>query len=263
MTAKLRILLLSVYFSGSSIAHLLAGEILISGTYQGKNLYVENSFSSSLMEFCTLEVYVNNVKSNINLNASAYEVDLSFLQLNDEVSIRIIHKDGCKPKVLNANVIKSSTNFHFESFDIDEKLLRWTTKGEKFQGKFFVEQLWHNSWVIVDAVDSKGGLGTNSYQAKENHHSKTNKYRIRFKERDGQFIYSQTEEYTSSKLPVTFTPKKTSNTIILSHNTHYEILDKEGNSLLKGSGMYISVASLKPGDYFLNVDNRSEKFTKH
>jgi hypothetical protein len=263
MAAKVRILLLSICFFYLKTEPANAGEIVITGTYQGKNLYIQNPFTGNLQDFCTLEVFVNNKKASTNLNASAYEIDLSFLQLDDEVLIKIVHKDDCKPKVLNPTVIKSTSNFHFVQLTIDEDHISWTTSHEKQAGKFYLEQFWHNAWVILSEIDSKGGLGTNAYQTTAKHHSGLNKYRIRFKDVNGHFFYSKTTEFTSSKPPITFTPEKVSNTIILSHHAYYEILDKNGVSLLKGSGMYISVSSLKPGDYYLNVDNRTEKFSKH
>lgn len=263
MAAKLRILLLSVYFLCHNPCSSLGGEIVIAGTYQGKNLYVQNPFTGNLQDFCTVDVFVNQTKAAINLNASAFEIDLSFLQPNDEVHVKIVHKDDCKPKILNPTVIKSVSNFHFVSLNVDDNFISWTTKGEKQNGKLYVEQFWHSSWVLVSEVDSKGGLGINSYKVPEKHHSGSNKYRTKFKDAAGQVFYSKTVEFTSKKEPVTFSPQKVTDKIILSHHTHYEVLDEEGNALLKGSGMYISVASLKPGNYLLNVDNRTEKFSKH
>lgn len=263
MAAKLRILLLSVYFFCCNPCTSLGGEMVIAGTYQGKSLYVQNPITGNLQDFCTLEVFINDSKSSVNLNASAYEIDLSFLQLNDEVLIRIVHKDDCKPKILNPTVIKSVSNFHFVSFTVDDNSISWSTKGEKQSGVFYVEQFWHSTWVIVAEQPSKSGQGNLLYKADPKHHSGLNKYRVRYKEANGQTFYSKTIAFTSKKTPISFSPKKATDRIILSEHTHYEILDKNGVSLLKGSGMYISVSSLSPGDYFLNIDNRTEKFSKH
>jgi 3-dehydroquinate dehydratase len=257
----LKFLLFSVSVMLASI-ETQAGEIVLAGTYQGKNIYVQNPFTGNLQDFCAVEVFVNNSKATINLNASAFEIDLSFLQSNDEVLVKIVHKDDCKPKVLNPNVIKSNTHFHFIDIAITDQKIVWTTKGEKVVGRFYIEHFWHNSWIIVNEVDSKGGLGTNHYEIAEKHHSGTNKYRIRFKDATGQFFYSKVLEHASQKEPITFSPKKAVNTLVLSQHTHYEICDANGTSLLKGSGIHISVSSLKPGEYFLNIDNRTEKFTK-
>jgi len=262
MHNKFSSFILSLLFCAISLG-TKAGEIVVAGTYQGKNLYVQNPFTGNLQDFCTVEVYVNNSKSNANLNSSAFEIDLSHLKLNEEVFIKIVHKDDCKPKILNGTVIKSVTNFHFLSFTADDKKLAWTTKSEKLQGKFFVEQFLHNTWVVVSEVASKGGIVQNDYQTTEHNHSGNNKYRVRFREPGGQFFYSKVIEYTSTKPEISFSPKKAVNVINLSHQAHYEIFDLNGVSLLKGSGIQISISSLKPGDYFINIDNRTEKFSKH
>lgn len=240
-----------------------AGEIILNGTYQGKNLYVQNTFSGNQQEFCATDVLVNNVRVSTNLNVSAFEIDLSFLQPNDEVTIKIVHKDGCKPKVLNSTVIKSITHFHFVSVQISEQNVQWATKDEKQSGKFYVEQFLHNSWVIVHETEAQGGTNLKNYSVKANHHSGLNKYRIRFRDPNGHYFYSKVAEYASTKEAVSFTPKKAVNIIHLSQHAHYEVLDENGVSLLKGSGLQISVANLKPGEYYLNIDNHTEKFSKH
>jgi hypothetical protein len=247
---------------GSIVFDSKAGEIIVAGSYQGKNLYVQNPFTGNLQDFCTVEVYVNNTRSNTNLNSSAFEIDLSHFQLNDEVLIKIVHKDDCKPKILNGTVIKSIANFNFVSFSVDDKMLTWKTKSEKSQGKFYLEQFLHNTWVVVSELVSKGGLAINEYSTSEHHHSGSNKYRIRFREPGGQFFYSKVVDYNSVKNEVTFSPKKATNVLNLSHNAHYEIFDLAGVSLLKGSGIQISISGLKPGDYFINIDNKTEKFSK-
>jgi hypothetical protein len=261
MYNKSILFVLSLIF-GLMIFESKAGEIIVAGTYQGKNLYVQNPFTGNLQDFCTVEVFVNNTRSNSNLNSSAFEIDLSHFQLNDEVLIKIVHKDDCKPKVLNGTVIKNVVNFHFVSFIVDDKTLTWKTKSEKYQGKFYLEQFLHNTWVVVSEVVSKGGLVSNEYSTAEHHHSGSNKYRIRFREPGGQFFYSKVVEYNSVKTEVTFSPKKATNVLNLSHPAHYEIFDLAGASILKGSGIQISISDLKPGDYFINIDNRTEKFSK-
>ena len=246
----------------SILFEVKAAEILVAGTYQGKNLYVQNPFTGNLQDFCTVEVFVNNAKSNANLNSSAFEIDLSHLKLNEEVFIKIVHKDDCKPKILNGTVIKSVINFHFVDFSVDDKMVFWKTKSEKYQGKFYLEQFLHNTWVVVSEVVSKGGIANNDYATTEHNHSGKNKYRIRFREPGGQFFYSKVVEYNSVKSQVTFSPKKAINVLNLSHQAHYEIFDLAGLSLMKGSGIQISISGLKPGDYFINIDNRTEKFSK-
>ena len=41
------------------------------------------------------------------------EINLSFLKQGDPVNVKIIHKDDCKPKILNPMVIRTLSDFHF------------------------------------------------------------------------------------------------------------------------------------------------------
>src|SRR4051812_13861614 len=84
-----------------------AGNIVLEGNYQGKNLYVQNPFAGSGVGFCTIKVEVNGQVTTDEINSSAFEIDFTNLQLKigDKVSVKIEHKDDCKPKVLNPEVL--------------------------------------------------------------------------------------------------------------------------------------------------------------
>src|ERR1041385_6998494 len=81
-----------------SSANLMAGNIILEGNYQGKNLYVQNPFAGSGVGFCTIKVEVNGQVTTDETNSSAYEIDFTNLQLKigDKVSVKIEHKDDCK-----------------------------------------------------------------------------------------------------------------------------------------------------------------------
>ena len=86
-----------------------AGILTLSGVYHGKNLYVQNPFTGNMKDFCTNEVYVNDRLVMKDIQSSAYEIDLSHLKEQDPVTIKITHKDDCKPKILNPQVIKATS----------------------------------------------------------------------------------------------------------------------------------------------------------
>ena len=91
----------------------LAGVIVLEGHYQGKNLYVQNPFAGSGVGFCTYEVTVNGEVTTDEWNSSAFEIDLAArgLKVGEPVVIKIKHKDDCKPKVLNPEVLKPKSTF--------------------------------------------------------------------------------------------------------------------------------------------------------
>src|SRR5688572_29323017 len=68
-------LFLAVFFFPAT--SFLAGTIVIDGQYQDKNIYVQNSVSSSGVGFCAYEVRVNGQITNDEINSSAFEIDLA------------------------------------------------------------------------------------------------------------------------------------------------------------------------------------------
>ena len=178
------------------------------------------------------------------------------------MNIKITHKDDCKPKILNSQVIRSTNNFIFVSFNIDESEIKWTTKGEKKNNRVFVEQFLYNNWIVLKELPAKGSATSNTYFYPTNHNSGLNKYRIRVLEKDGNSYYSKTFEYMATLPEVTFFPKRVANKIYLSRATDYEIVDGYGNPLLKGKGKEITCDNLTEGVYYLNIDNKTEKFLK-
>lgn len=245
----------------TSISFVEAGILSISGIYQGKNLYVQNPPITET-EYCTQEVYVNDVKIMSHIIASAYEIDLSHLKMDESVTIKILHRDDCKPKILNPQVLKINSTFQFTSFVIDEKKLSWSTKGEMAGGKMYVEHFLNNEWVVIKDISCHGSITLNNYQVESNHHSSLNKYRIKFLEKDGVAFYSKIIEFTSSKPPITFYPKKVATSVYLDRATAFEVRDTYGNIVKKGVGKEIEMSNMKSGVYYLNFDNRQEKVLK-
>ncbi len=257
MNRLLGILLLLV-----SISQAQAGVLTISGVYLGKNIYVQNPFSGDMKTFCIQEVFVNDVKVNANIKSSAFEIDLTHLKMNDPVNIKLVHKDDCKPKVINAQVLKVNAAFQFISFSVDKNFVHFSTKGEKATGKLFVEQFSNNSWNSVRELPVKSSPSMNVYEVEEMHNSGLNKYRVKYHERDGQVFYSKVVEFTSDKQPVSFYPRRVSTKVTLSRPVMFEVLDQNNNVVRKGKGLDIDMSDLKEGIYYLNFDNRTEKVLK-
>lgn len=261
MSVLLSIVALFTFYSEPTASQ----SIVITGSYQGKNLFVQNPFAGNMKDFCVDEVYVNNVKVMDNIKSSAFEIDLSTLNENDAVTVKINHKDDCKPKVLNAQVIRAGGSFMFTSFTVTDKEISWSVRGDRANNKIYVEQFLYNNWVVIKELNSKPSATSNSnstYTTTPNHHSGLNKYRIRVQEKEGNSFYSKTFEYVSTLPEVTFFPKRVSNKIYLSQAVDYEIIDGYGTPLLKGKGKEIPCESLTEGVYYLNIDNKTEKFLK-
>lgn len=239
-----------------------AGEIVLIGVYQGKNLFVQNPFAPDKQDYCVDEVYVNDVKKMSNIKHSAFEIDLSHLEIDAEVTVKILHKDGCTPKIINPQVLRPSATFQFSNITVNDKSIDWTTTGETPKHMFYVEQFVNGSWLAIKKFEARN-TGAGIYSLPVTHNFGLNKYRIKAQnEDDHHMFYSRVVEYDAKTEPVTFYPKSVTSKIILSRPVGYEIVDIKGNTLKKGKGTEIPLSELKSGVYYLNYDNRSEKFFK-
>ncbi|KJS07056.1 MAG: hypothetical protein P1U44_02245 [Vicingaceae bacterium] len=242
-----------------------AGVIVLEGHYQGKNLYVQNPFAGTGVGFCTFEVTINGDVTTDEVNSSAFEIDFTAFQLKvgDPVIVKIKHKDDCKPKVLNPEVLKPKSTFEIVNMNISkEGNFEWTTSNETGKLTFVVEQFRWNKWIKVGEVDGVGTSTENKYEFKIEPHSGENKFRVKQIDYSGKPRYSQAARYVSTKGEITFSPIKVKDIITFTDETLFEVYDSYANIVKKGYGNSIDVTNLKKGIYYLNYDNKSETFVK-
>ncbi len=245
--------------------------IVLEGNYQGKNLYVQNPYqNSSNVGFCVKEVRVNGAVTTDEITSSAFEIDFKALKLKigDKVEIKITHTDGCKPKVLNPEVLKPKSTFDVTEMSVDNSLvLKWTTKNELGKLPFVIEQYRWNKWVKLDEVEGNGTPGENHYSYKVIPHSGKNQYRVKQVDYSGLARVSKSVDYASASPEVSFTPTKVTKDItFLANNkpaeTMFEIFDQFGNILKRGTASSVDVSNLPKGSYYIDYDNKMGDFTK-
>lgn len=236
-------------------------ELVLTGIYNGKNLYVQNPLSSNMKDYCTREVWVNNRQVFSNPRSSAFTINLSHLSESAPVSVRIVYSSDCAPKIINPQVIRTRNNFRFLALHVDSSRIEWATSGELSKGKFFVERWDSNRWQTLESREAIGEEDSR-YELEIEHFSGLNKYRIKYLQGDGEVFYSMVQQYEASIEPVTFAPTRVSDKIFLSRETDYAVSDPKGNQLLKGHGKEINLQHLTSGLYYLSIDNRIEKFYK-
>jgi len=244
---------------------ILAQSTKLNGIYQGENLYVMNPFAVSSEGYCITEVKVNGQLTKDEINASAFEIDLSQFHLRKgaPLSIEIKHKKGCSPKIVNPTAIQPKSTFRVTKISIGrDKILRWTTLGEAGSLDFIVEQYRWNKWVKVAKIKGKGTAKANYYSVAIKPHSGENKFRIKQKDFSRKSRYSKEVLYRSMSPAVSYSPKKPSKTITFSVATMYEIYNYYGKIVAKGYGNKADISKLKSGDYFLNFDNTMASFKK-
>lgn len=246
--------------------NVLAGNIVLEGTYQGKNLYVRNDFAGSGVGFCAYEVTVNGHITTDEVNSSAFEVDLSAHNLNqgDKVIILIKHKGDCGVKVLNPEVIKPKSTFKTTAISVgNDGVLKWTTTGESGVLPFIIEQFRWNKWVYIGEVDGKGYSKTpNTYSFKVTPHFGENKFRVKQIDFTNLPKYSPNAFYTSSQTAIVANPVKFDDAINFTSDTMFEMFDIHGNIVKKGYSNKVDAANLKKGMYYLSFDNTTIEVVK-
>lgn len=245
-------------------------DISIEGSYQGKNLYVQNPMSPDGFGFCATKVMVNNNIMPGNIARSAFEIDFSQfgLEIGDHVFVVIKSGDGCTPKILNPEVLLPQSTFEVTNITVStDGLVKWTTTGEQGKLPYKVEQFRWNRWVAVGEVEGTGEAGPNSYSFKVAPYSGENKIRVIQKDYTGEKRKSPVKTFKSAIILVKMHPRKVKKYINFTSNnepteTRYEIYDAYGNIVKKGFGNKVDCTNLNKGAYYINYDNTNEKFIK-
>ena len=239
--------------------------LVVEGKYQNKNLYVQNYFGGNGVGFCAIEVKVNGNITTDEVNSSAFEIDLASLKLKygDKVTIEIMHKEGCTPKVLNAEDLKPKPTFEMLTMNITSTgLLKWSTKDEAGTLPYIVEQFKWSKWVPIGEVTGIGSPEKHDYEFQVNTHSGENKFRVKqiglgsfVKSSESIILNSMTEKPA-------YSVSKDNNSIIFSYETAYELYDIYGSVVKKGFGKEIKIENMEPAKYYMCYDNVITEFYK-
>lgn len=245
-------------FAASAATH--GATLLIEGKYQNKNIYVQNAPSDNGVGFCAYEVRVNDQVTTDEIASSAFEIDLSNFSLKpgDKVEIKINHKDGCTPKVLNPDALKPKPTFNTVDISISAGgLLTWKTSGEVGSLPFVIEQFRWNKWVYVGEVQGEGTPGEHTYSFQTTPHSGENKFRVKQVGYNREVRLTPERAYVSQVSAVSYTESdKKKNNMIFSSPTMYEVYDAYGNIVLKGFGTDADLTPFEKGIYYLCFDNQ-------
>ncbi len=244
-------------------AHASAGMLILEGNYQGKNVYVKNSFGGAGVGFCVYEVTVNGKISTDEVNSTDFEIDFNNfnLKMGDPIVVNIKHKDDCDIKVLNPDVLKPKSTFNTKDIRYTaDGNLKWTASNETGAIDYTVEQYRWNKWVKVGEVKGKGTPGAHEYSFKIQPHSGINKARVKQIDFTGKPRYSPAAEVQSSGSPISLDGKTKFKDEIafMGGETLYEIYDIYGNIVKRGFGGKADISTLNKGKYYLSYDNKTE-----
>lgn len=261
---------LIIAFIGSLLAFTVSANLSIEGSYQGKNLYVQNPEDEDGFGFCASKVTVNGDVMPGGVSRSAFEIDFSLfdIKVGDPVFVVIEHGPGCTPKILNPEVLLPRSTFEVQEMAVTKDGdLKWTTTGEQGKLPFIIEQYRWNKWVNAGEVDGEGTAGPNSYEFQITPHSGENKVRVVQIDHSGMKKKSPEKTFTSEVPEVEMAPKKVKTEIRFTAKgqpvkTKYEIYDAYGNIVKKGFDSSVNCENLRKGAYYINFDNKNEKFIK-
>lgn len=251
------------------LSNLVFGGVLqLRGYYSGKNLFIENDFITDANHHCITNVYVNSKHLLDHPIESIAEVNLSAFKVGDTLDIRIYHKDGCMPKLINKHDIEPNTNhFTFLKINVTETTIHWETKGEETIGKYSVEQLMYGEWSVIRNVKAQGTTTANSYNTANHTFCGDNKYRIKYKAAGGLVVISDEFFFHSTKTPVVFYPKRVVDFITFESDNNreveYTVLDNVGSVLFEGKAFLIDCRNLPASKYYkIRYENKEEHFYK-
>jgi len=268
LLSKNNILVLFLFLGGSFISF---SNLSLEGHYQGKNLFIQNPDNEDGFGFCVTKATVNGDPISDGIESSAFEINFEefSIKIGDLVFIELEHELGCKPKILNPEVLKSKSTYVIKEISCTaDGALTWVTTGESGELDYAIEQYRWNKWVNIGEVYGKGSSGTNSYSFNLVPHSGENKVRVAQTDHTGKKKPSKAVTFnnTSIKEPK-FSPSKVKKSIKFTASgklikTKYEIYDAYGNIVKSGVGSEVDCSNLKKGAYYINYDNKSEKFIK-
>ncbi len=227
----------------------------MAGVYQGRSVFIQNSYDPGSKEFCVKKVSVNERVLNINYRLSAIKVDFDHVDLYTPVSIKITHKEGCNPIIINPDAIFFHSIFSFEEIQVSDSLITWRTVGEKpGEGQYVVEYIEGGLWTEQSMIPAQNKFEGATYSYSPQVTVGSNKFRIKHIFPLGDFLYSRELDLHHYPEPVTFTPKATNNKVFFSRPAYYQIYDAGSNQVLDGTGAEVDVSRLPRGDYVIYFD---------
>lgn len=239
--------------------------IELAGLYQGENLLVVNEPTADGVGFCCYEVRVNGMLTSDAVNSHAFEVDLAALgiPLGKGVAVRLKHRSGCAPRVLNAEAIQPAAGFQLVSFEaVPSGEVVWTTAGEKGRMPFVLQQYKWGKWVDVVRMDGRGGDREQTYVTSVQPVRGENVLRLTHLAPDGTLAVEGEVRFTGDVPEVGMDYDAKTQVVRFSRSTQYELVDTYGTVVMRGVGSEASVRYLARGEYFVNYGAGTEVLKK-
>lgn len=264
--SKIGVLVLSA--SGLISTNSALADSSVEGQYQGRDIYVQSPQSDDGFGFCVTRVSVNGETVSANVSSSAFQINFEEfdLDLGDPVMIVFEHDEGCKPKLLNPEVLLPKSTFAIQDISCTpEGAFSWSATSESGKLTYFVEQYRWNKWIIIGEVNGVGSEELNEYLFYSIPHSGENKLRVSQVDNTGSKRVSGEVVFEASEVEEPELNALTKDKIIefvvgkKRVKTKYEIFDAFGNIVKKGYNSIVDYSNLHSGVYHVNYDNKTDR----
>ncbi|MCH2232763.1 MAG: hypothetical protein MK078_00820 [Crocinitomicaceae bacterium] len=252
---------------GLLMTNVAKADSSVEGQYQGRNIVVQSPQSDDGFGFCITRVSVNGEAVSVDVNSSAFQINFDEFDLDvgDPVMIVFEHDEGCKPKLLNPEVLLPKSTFQLQSISCTpEGALSWSTTEESGKLTYYVEQYRWNKWVVIGEVDGAGTPELNNYLFYTVPHSGENKVRVSQVDNTGNKKPSKEVVFEADILEPELNAINKQKIIEFVAGgkrvkTKYEIFDAYGNIVKKGYNSIVDYSNLKSGVYHVNYDNKTDR----
>jgi hypothetical protein len=239
--------------------------IEIAGLYQGENLLVVNEPTADGVGFCCYEARVNGMLTSDEVNSHAFEIDLSALgiPLGKGVAVRLKHRSGCSPRILNPEVLQPEPGFELVSFEAAPSgEVMWTTESERGRMPFVLQQYKWDKWVDVVRIDGRGGEGTQTYSTAIQPVNGENILRLTHLAPDGTLAVEGEVSFQGNVPEIEMSFDSKEQMLTFSGPTQYELVDAFGTVVMRGVGSQATLRYLSKGEYFVNFGAGTELLKK-
>ena len=233
--------------------------ILIQGRYRGERIILENPSSELSGGPCIDSIKINGKIYQTDYRLSVIEIDFKGENLtsDDEVYMVVHHRKDCRPKVIHDS-FHYRRSVRFSSVEITASAnLSWQAESDKKAYEIIVEQYRWNRWIELDRLPAQTDKVNYQYNVSTYLTSGENKFRLKHVDRDGMPSYSRGALISGRKEEIEYTLDKEKKLIEFSHQTLYEVYDREGTIILDGNAAQVDLSSLPKGNYYLNHDNQT------
>lgn len=240
-----------------------ANKIVLSGVYTGKNIYVQNCLADPVTKaYCADSVIINGKRCMIDLNRSAFEIDLcSFVKkLGTDVTIIIYHKSTCRPKLISTIGFPPPGKYELTFLEIDSTgHVHITTLNESPSANklpLHIDQYRGSEWRTVLTIHQKPGAN-NTYDTIVRLTAGRNVFRLS----KHPYDFSSIMVNVDHQIPeITCSLDTSENCITCSDTVYYRMENRCMEILSSGSAQKIDVSKLYNGSYKMFYENNLFSF---